>query len=518
MLNQENLRIKELIDFHILEANLTDILDEPVKQAAKICHCSYAFVSIIHSNTQWIKAQTGFTKNCLDTKGTISQYTVNNPNFFQIKDILTDPRFNHKTYIINNLQTRFYASAPLITSNGFVIGALCVMDTEPNELSEMQISFLNILAQNVIAQLELRKKSTELAKMQELYKLIIEANPDIIFAKDKNFKIVHANSAFMKLYPEEQRDSIIGYTTLEGYQKDEAEAFLAQDRLTFETGYSEITEKILFPSGEVKTLHTIKTRFKSADGEYYILGVARDVTENEKLIELLQKSNDDLDEFAYIASHDLKAPLNAINGLVQWIEEDASEKLDSDSLMHFAMIKSRVARMRRLLDDLLSYSKIGRTDDQVQTMNLQEVAIDCYDLLDIPKSFTINTDNINVTLPKTPLEIVLTNLISNAIKHHDKIQGTIDITCNEKFGGYEIIVSDDGPGVAKQFHKKIFNRFSKLKSKDEVEGSGLGLSMVEKAISHYGGTIEVTSEEGKGCKFIIRWPKAKITKPLNNPS
>lgn len=514
MLNQENLRIKELIDFHILEADLSDILDDLVKQAATHCNVPYAFISLIHSNKQWIKAQVGFKETLIDNKGLISKHTINHSNFFQVNDILTDKRFSENAYVINNMQTRFYASTPLISSNGYVLGALTVMDVQPNELTDIQISFLNLLAQNTIAKLELRKKSSELEKMQELYELIIETNPDIIFAKDKHFKIIHANSAFMALYPEEARDKIIGYTTIEDFQKDEAEGFLAQDKLAFETGVSEVTEKILLPTGEVKTLHTTKTRFKNSNGEDYILGVSKDVTENENLIELLKKSNDDLDEFAYIASHDLKAPLNAINGLVEWIEEDAGETLDNDSLMHFGMIKNRVARMRRLLDDLLSYSKIGRTNDEVQTMNLQEVAIDCYDLLDIPKSFTINTDKIEITLPKTPLEIVLTNLISNAIKHHDKIQGTIDITCIEQFGSYEITVADDGPGVAKQFHEKIFKRFSKLKSRDEVEGSGLGLSMVEKTVSHYGGTIEIESEEGEGCKFIIRWPKAKITEPL----
>lgn len=514
MLDQENLRIKELIDFNILEADLTDILNDFVKQAATFCKSPYAFISVIHSNTQWIKAQVGFEETVIDNKGVISAHTISHSNFFQINDILADKRLENQAYVINELQTRFYASAPLISSNGYVLGALCVMDTEPNQLNEVQISFLNLLAQNAIAQLELRKKSFELEKMQELYELIIETNPDIIFAKDKNFKIIHANSAFMELYPKESRNKIIGYTTLEGYQDEEAEAFLAQDKLAFETGVSELTEKILFPTGEIKTLNTTKTRFKNANGEDYILGVSRDVTEHENLIELLQKSNDDLDEFAYIASHDLKAPLNAIKGLVEWIEEDDSEKLDNDSLMHFGMIKNRVARMRRLLDDLLSYSKIGRTDDEIQTMNLREVAIDCYDLLDIPKSFIINTDKINITLPKIPLEMVLTNLISNAIKHHDKIQGTIDIKCTEQFGSYEITVADDGPGIAKQFHEKIFKRFSKLKSRDEVEGSGLGLSMVEKTINHYAGTIELESDVDKGCKFIIRWPKAKITEPL----
>jgi PAS domain S-box-containing protein len=367
------------------------------------------------------------------------------------------------------------------------------------------------LAKDVVSQLELRKKNYELSKLKDLYQMITENNPDLIFAKDSDFKILHANSAFLSLYPEEIRDKVIGYTTLEEFNEQEAEAFLVQDRLTFEQGKTETLEKIAFPTGEIRTLFTTKTRFEDDEGKAYILGVARDVTEREELIEMLKKSNSDLDEFAYIASHDLKAPLNAIKRLVSWIEEDAGEVLQGDSLEHFGMIKNRINRMNMLLKDLLDYSRVGKNDGLPQKLNLQETAKHCYQLLDLAEDFVIDVDNIDVVLPKLPLELVLTNLMSNAIKHHDKKSGHIIIKCKHVKNDYKISVTDDGPGIAPSLHEKIFKKFQTLKPRDEIEGSGLGLAMVEKALANHSGKISIKSDVGKGATFFITWPKQEAT-------
>jgi signal transduction histidine kinase len=160
-----------------------------------------------------------------------------------------------------------------------------------------------------------------------------------------------------------------------------------------------------------------------------------------------------------------------------------------------------------LLKLFLDYSRIGKHDGDVQTLNLQETVEHCYALLDIPEDFTINAPNIDVTLPKIPLELILTNLLSNAIKHHDKTAGTATVTCELLAHGYQIKVTDDGPGIESSLHQKIFKKFQTIKPRDEVEGSGLGLSMIEKALSNYNGKISVESEIGKGTTFIINWPR-----------
>jgi signal transduction histidine kinase len=303
------------------------------------------------------------------------------------------------------------------------------------------------------------------------------------------------------------RDKIIGYTTIEEYNEEEAEAFLIQDKLAFEQGKAETMEQIVFPTGEIRTLFTTRTRFEDNEGKAYILGVSRDVTKQEKLIDMLKESNRDLDEFAYIASHDLKAPLNSIKRLVSWLEEDAGEVLQEDSLEHFGMIKNRINRMNMLLKDLLDYSRIGKNDGLPQKLNLQDTAKYCYDLLDLPEGFIIDVDDIVLVLPKLPLELVLTHLMSNAIKHHDKKSGHIKIKCEYLKHDYQISVTDDGPGIDPSLHEKIFMKFQTLKPRDEVEGSGLGLAMVKKALANHSGKISIKSDVGKGTTFIVKWPK-----------
>lgn len=475
--------------------------------ASEICNMPISLISFVGADKQYITSKLGSYLEEIDRDVSFCTHAIDELGLFEIKDTLLDPRFKHNPLVIDAPNIRYYAGLPLITPDGHSLGTLCVMDQQPRQLSSQQQSILRLLARDIISQLELRRQNFALTEVKELYELITETNKDLIIVKDRDFRICHANSSFLALYPEDTRDKVIGYTTLENYNQEEAEAFLQQDRLAFESGKSEITEKIVFPSGEIRTLLTTKTRFEDHQGQPFILGVSRDITEQEYLITQLQKSNQDLDEFAYIASHDLKAPLNAIKRLVSWIEEDSGDKFDEQSLKHFDMIKNRVSRMNMLLSDLLNYAAIGKDDGLPESINLKVIAENCYQLLDLPASFTIHVEDKDLVLPKLPLELILTNLMSNAVKHHDKKQGKIDICCEENHSHYQLTVADDGPGIDALSHKKIFEKFQTLKSRDEVEGSGLGLAMIQKAIGYYNGTISVRSELGQGTTFIVNWPK-----------
>jgi PAS domain S-box-containing protein len=235
--------------------------------------------------------------------------------------------------------------------------------------------------------------------------------------------------------------------------------------------------------------------------------------EREQLIQKLRTSNDELDQFAYIASHDLKAPLRVIDNASSWLEEDIGHKLANDDLENLQLIRSRALRMEKLLDDLLEYSRVGRKTDAryTSTVSGDELLNDALLLIDKPESFDINIDkafaNINVNL--MPLLQIFVNLLSNATKHHDKTSGTISITLDEEFEHFIFSVCDDGPGIAQEYHQKIFGMFQTLQSRDRVEGSGMGLALVKKHIDLQGGHINIESTLGKGCTFKITWPKIK---------
>ena len=220
----------------------------------------------------------------------------------------------------------------------------------------------------------------------------------------------------------------------------------------------------------------------------------------------LEKSNSDLEQFSYVASHDLKSPLNAIQNLVEWITEDCHDAISDESKKHLALLTQRSNRMMKLLDDLLEYSRINRNEFKNEFVNLKEMSTDVFAMQNKPEGFTLSAPDIEITTPKTPLEIVLRNLISNAIKHHDNQNGHIDVLYESNADYHIIIVEDDGPGIPLEFHDKALEMFQTLKPRDKVEGSGMGLAMIKRIIEHYKGKIFISSDGKHGTKVSVYWP------------
>lgn len=221
----------------------------------------------------------------------------------------------------------------------------------------------------------------------------------------------------------------------------------------------------------------------------------------------LEKSNKDLEQFSYVASHDLKSPLNAIKQLVGWVREDCIDIIPEESKNHLDLLTQRSDRMMKLLNDLLDYSRINRTEFKSISINLKEMTKDLDKLLDIPSGFNIIAPDINITIPEVPFEIVLRNLLSNSIKHHDKENGTIIISYEQGNDFHIITVEDDGPGIPEEFHEKAMEMFQTLKPRDKVEGSGMGLSMIKKIVTHYQGSVMIHSDGKRGTRILIFWKK-----------
>lgn len=235
--------------------------------------------------------------------------------------------------------------------------------------------------------------------------------------------------------------------------------------------------------------------------------------EREQLIRELKVSNEELDNFAYVASHDLKAPLRVIDNASKWLEEDLEEYLNDDTRESMELLRNRITRMEKLLDDLLEYSRIGKKTDGrfEETLPASILMDDILQLLAPPDTFTVNVapEMADIHIHRMPLQQILLNLVSNAIKHHDKKQGTIDVSAKDEGTHYTFIVKDDGPGIAEEFHEQVFKMFQTLKPRDQVEGSGMGLAMVHKNIEIYGGKLTLESAEGEGCTFRFSWPKTQ---------
>lgn len=238
-----------------------------------------------------------------------------------------------------------------------------------------------------------------------------------------------------------------------------------------------------------------------------------------RAVEELRISNDDLETFAYVASHDLKSPLRAIDNLTLWLTEDLEGQLDGENKKRLEMVRGRVKRMDRLLDSLLEFSRAGRNVSTENIINAKDLVYEIRDILHVPEGFDVivNPSLGSLNVPRMPLEQILHNLINNALKHHDKTSGVVTVDGRKQGAFFVFSVADDGPGIPIKYQEKIFEMFHTLKRRDEVEGSGMGLALVQKIIHRFGGRIDVQSEGERGTSFVFHWPLVPKVRDTDGP-
>ena len=374
----------------------------------------------------------------------------------------------------------------------------------------------NIVIERITAQRnELRAKNKELRKLS----IVASKAENAIIITDKNGKAEWVNDGFVRL---------TGYSFEEviGKNPDEVLSGKNSDRTTLEELKNAIIRRQPF-TGEVLKYHKDGTKFwtqvtmtpivEEENNETKFIFIESNITvrkiAEEKMKQYminLEKSNGELDKFAYVVSHDLKAPLRAIGNLTGWIEEDMGEKLDTDVRGHFNTIKSRVVRMEGLIDGILDYTKAAKDGGKLESFNSEELVRDTIDLIGFPNAVI----NIREKMPvmnseRVKLQQVFLNLIHNAVKYNDKEDVQVEIGVEDKGKEWQFYVKDNGPGIEQRYHEKIFVIFQTLNARDEVESRGVGLAIVKKIIDEAGGKIWLESDKGKGTAFYFTWLKEK---------
>ena len=246
------------------------------------------------------------------------------------------------------------------------------------------------------------------------------------------------------------------------------------------------------------------------------LGMLLDLTERkrseqlrEMLIEDLNVANDELKNFAYIVSHDLKAPLRAIGSLAEWLAKDYTEVLDDEGKENLALLLGRTKRMNNLIDGILRYSRAGRVKPEPDSLDSDRTARVVIEALSPPPNITVAIQGIlpMVIYDRTHLEQIFQNLLGNAIKHLGKPRGTVTLSCRDSEHLWEFCVKDDGQGIEERHFDRIFKIFQSLKTRDELESTGIGLTLVKKLVGISGGTVWVKSTVGEGSEFHFTIPK-----------
>ncbi|MEG4104851.1 PAS domain S-box protein [Microcoleus sp. S13_C5] len=314
-----------------------------------------------------------------------------------------------------------------------------------------------------------------------------------------------------------------------------SELELLRQLLAAEIENFSLEKRYIRKDGELVWANLTVSLLREQDGSQFLMGVVEDIRDRKQAEEslrlraqelrltaqnlaqttnVLKKRNQELDQFAYVVSHDLKAPLRAIANLSSWIEEDLSDSMTEDTLHQMNLLRGRVHRMEGLIEGLLQYSRVGRIEVPSEMVKVEKLLAEIIDSLAPPSGFEVKVKPGMPTFvtEKLPLQQVFSNLISNAIKHNRAESGHVKISVKELDDFYEFFVEDDGPGIDPQYHDKVFVIFQTLEARDKVENTGIGLSLVKKIVEGQGGSISLESAEGEGATFRFTWPKQSISK------
>lgn len=249
-------------------------------------------------------------------------------------------------------------------------------------------------------------------------------------------------------------------------------------------------------------------------------GMVRDISERKAaeqhsrvLLQELRSANEELTNFAYVVSHDLKAPLRGIGSLADWLATDYAEHFNDEGKEHMRLLINRVHRMGALIDGILQYSRVGRVKEAQLPVRLDRLLAEVVDLLAPPPGLRVLVAPGLPTLVSEPTRIqqVFHNLISNAIKYMDKPDGLVEVGCEDGGADWRFYVRDNGPGIEARHFERIFQLFQTLASRDRVESTGVGLALVKKIVEMYHGQVWVESAVGSGSTFWFTLPKLPAT-------
>jgi PAS domain S-box-containing protein len=369
--------------------------------------------------------------------------------------------------------------------------------------------------------IEVNSDITSLAKTDALLRTILQTAPALIYAKDLDGRMLLANPPTLALLAKSWEE-VEGRTDLELLANPaEAVAVMDNDRRLMMQAQVEFLEEQVGAdaAGAPRIWSSCKAPMFDGSGAVMgMVGVSVEITANRRIeaqlrvqAAELERAYAEMGDFAHIIAHDLRAPLRAVKSLAAWIAQDVAPMAGPETLSDLVLLGKRVDRMALLLEGLLSFSRVGHAKAASEPLDIALLVAEIAEMLAPPPGMVVRYagDNLTLHTPRPPLMHVLQNLISNAVKHHDRGRGDIVVTACRTEAGAVLSVADDGPGIPPAAHKRIFEIFQTLAVRPETETAGVGLSIVRKTVEAHGGKVWVESNPPvRGTKFSFTWPEA----------
>jgi PAS domain S-box-containing protein len=385
---------------------------------------------------------------------------------------------------------------------------------------------------------EVKRTEAELVEANRFLDSLIESLPVMVVVKDaKELRFIRHNRMFEQMLGM-TREQIAGKTAYEILKPDEAELTVSTDRKALDSGeLVDISERSVFTPAGVKILNTKKVPIFGSDGKaHFLLAISSDITEvklsGQAIRELnaelqgkaaqLESTNRELESFSYSVSHDLRAPLRAIDGFAEIIEEDYNDKLDDECKRYLSVIRQNSRRMGELIDDLLAFSRLGRQTVARGEVNIDSLVREVINEIESghaaggrtgAKTPVIEVGPLPPALgDRTLLRQVWTNLISNAIKYSSKTaEPRIEIQGSASNDENQYSVRDNGVGFNMDYVAKLFGVFQRLHRADEFAGTGVGLAIVHRIVSRHGGKVWAEGKINEGAVFSFSLPRGSAS-------
>lgn len=367
-----------------------------------------------------------------------------------------------------------------------------------------------IAAQGIIRDRTQESETRELlAQQQKELQIIVENSPLGIVLTDQGI-IIKTNPRFIEMLGYKEGELLGKHVKQISAQEDMGNSVeLIEKMNSGKLDNFTIIKKYIRKDGSELLAKTSVSAFKNRKGEVeYQVAMVEDITEQrnlelqkEKLLKELEASNEGLQEYAHIVSHDLKSPLRSISALATWLGEDHKEVLNEEGLNHLQMMQEKIEAMDSLIDGILKYSSIDLASLEQNNLDLNEIVSDIREIIFVPDHVRIVILNPlpEVKADRTRIHQLFQNIISNAVNHIEAKEGLVKVSSSESATHWHFRIEDNGIGIPEEYHDKIFKVFQSLNT--EKQSSGIGLSIVKKIVDLYEGEIQLESEVGKGTAF-----------------
>jgi PAS domain S-box-containing protein len=524
----EEQRLARLRGLSVLDTLPQQAFDDISALAQAVCGTPVALITLIDRDRQWFKSRIGVDMTETPREVAFCAHAILQPNQpMMIADAQQDARFRDNPLVTGPTQVRFYAGAPIVTEDGFALGAVCVIDQQPRDLSTVQLEALSRLSALVATLLEHEKAriaesartAEAVAREHEALAAMAIAGLDIQVFVDPSYTYRHVNDTFLE-YWACTREQVIGRRMPEHVGvnafREQIQPWLDQALAGKPTTYYRVTA---FPGKGLRHVQVALLPARNEQGR--ITGVvlrAQDVQDarqreahlREAVARLEQKMQEQ-ERFIHILSHDLREPINAIQNFTALLESDHLGQLELAGQQYLGYVRSGATRMGTLLNDLLHFMQLDSHELVPEEVNLdavlQEVEgalaqrlVDGSARLEVQKLPTVRGD-------AKLLRTLMQNLVTNGLQFARPGAAAHVRVSSEHLPGFHLVhVDDNGIGVAPEHQEVVFDMFRRLHLRRQHDGSGLGLSIGRRIATLHGGTLTLTSSLGQGSRFSLRLP------------